>query len=516
MTVTAGTGADGAAHDDSPAFDRRRPARYPRRSWASPEPFVVRATEHNSASDALGALPWVRSAVGYRRTTVVVDSASAALAMLATSRAGGAGWATSAVVAVVAAIVLPVTVAAMRGYERHRLGDGPAEFQVVPRAGIVLGAFVMALAYLASLAVPRTAVLLGVPATLGLACGARYVHRRVLHAARWHGRAMMRTVVVGESASVEPVVHDLGIAPHHGYLVIGTCLADLDPADAARVPVPTLGALADVPQVVADHAVSVVVVAGDALRGPALRRLSWALRRAGAELVVAPGLVEVSQERVSVQPTAGLSLLRLEIEPPRRRLLAKAVLDRALGLLALLLLSPVLLVSALAVRVSSPGPVLYRQVRVGVDGREFVLWKLRSMYVDADRRRADLLASSDRDGLMFKMVQDPRVTPVGRVLRRFSVDELPQLWNVVRGDMSLVGPRPPLREEVREYRGDVHQRLNVKPGLTGLWQVSGRADLGWDESIRLDLRYVDNWSVTMDLMILWKTFRAVIGGAGAY
>ena len=197
-------------------------------------------------------------------------------------------------------------------------------------------------------------------------------------------------------------------------------------------------------------------------------------------------------------------------------MLAKAVMDRALGLCALVVLAPVILTAALAVRLTSPGPAFYRQTRVGVDGRDFTIWKLRSMYRDADRRRAELLARSDGDGLLFKMAHDPRVTPVGRVLRRFSLDELPQFFNVVRGDMSLVGPRPPLREEVLAYHDAVHQRLRVKPGITGLWQVSGRSDLPWDESIRLDLRYVDNWSVTMDLMILWKTFRAVVSGAGAY
>ncbi len=157
-----------------------------------------------------------------------------------------------------------------------------------------------------------------------------------------------------------------------------------------------------------------------------------------------------------------------------------------------------------------------RQRRVGIDGRPFTLFKLRSMYADAEARRDALLRSSDRDGVMFKMHRDPRITPVGRLLRRFSVDELPQLWNVARGDMSLVGPRPPLPEEVDGYQDEVFRRLRVRPGLTGLWQVSGRSDLSWEESVRLDLRYVDNWSVAMDLLILWKTGRAIIGGAGAY
>jgi len=169
-----------------------------------------------------------------------------------------------------------------------------------------------------------------------------------------------------------------------------------------------------------------------------------------------------------------------------------------------------------AVRLTSSGPAFYRQTRVGVDGVPFTMWKIRSMYVDAEVRKDALLTLNDRDGLMFKMHDDPRITPVGRLLRRYSIDELPQLWNVVRGDMSIVGPRPPLPAEVDEYHDAVNRRLRVRPGLTGLWQVSGRADLPWDESVKLDLRYVDNWSLAMDLMILWKTGRAVIGGNGAY
>jgi len=169
-----------------------------------------------------------------------------------------------------------------------------------------------------------------------------------------------------------------------------------------------------------------------------------------------------------------------------------------------------------AIRLSSKGPALFRQTRVGVDGREFTMLKFRSMVVDAEARREDLLGLSDGNGVLFKMRDDPRVTKVGKVIRRFSVDELPQLINVVRGDMSLVGPRPPLPEEVAGYSSDATRRLRVRPGVTGLWQVSGRSDLSWEESLRLDLRYVDNWSMALDLSILWRTWRAVVQGAGAY
>ena len=453
MTLTVGHGAD---NTDS-GVERRRPALHPRRSWASPEPFVRRSTPHNSSS--VLAVPWRNAAGGYQHLTIAIDVIAAGAAVTLAAALGTGSFGSALLLGAVAVLVFTAMVTIMRGYERHNLGDGPDEFQAVLRASVVVAAALMALAYLTPVEVPRSAVLIGVPLLAGTAFLGRYAHRRVLHRSRNQGQAMMRTIVVGDTASVSGVAHDLGVASHHGYLVIGACLSDVVPENLLEVPVPTLGSLADVPQVVVDYAVSVVVVAGNALSGDALRRLSWALRRAGAELVVAPGLVEVVQERVSMHPTAGLSLMRLEIEAPRRRLLAKAAMDRSLGLLALLLASPVILAGALAVRLTSPGKAFYTQTRVGVDGREFTIWKLRSMYVDADRRRAELL---DAQRPRRPDVQDdrgPADHPASaRVLRRFSLDELPQLFNVVLGDMSLVGPRPPLREEVRGYHDAVHQR----------------------------------------------------------
>jgi exopolysaccharide biosynthesis polyprenyl glycosylphosphotransferase len=191
-------------------------------------------------------------------------------------------------------------------------------------------------------------------------------------------------------------------------------------------------------------------------------------------------------------------------------------LDRVLAAVVFVLTLPLLLAIVLMIRLTSPGPALFRQTRIGRDGREFTLLKFRSMYADAEARRAALLARNERaEGLLFKIRDDPRVTPVGRWLRKFSLDELPQLINVLTGRMSLVGPRPPLPEEVALYQDDVRRRLLVKPGLTGLWQISGRSDLDWDESVRLDLRYVENWSFTLDLMILWKTMSTVARGRGA-
>jgi lipopolysaccharide/colanic/teichoic acid biosynthesis glycosyltransferase len=185
-------------------------------------------------------------------------------------------------------------------------------------------------------------------------------------------------------------------------------------------------------------------------------------------------------------------------------------------MLLILLLGPVFAAVALAVRLNSSGPVLHRQTRIGRGGRPFTMTKFRTMVVDADRMRHRLAEANEKDGRMFKIRHDPRITRVGRVLRRCSLDELPQLFNVVQGDMSLVGPRPPLPDEVAGYDEVELRRLAVKPGLTGLWQISGRSDLSWDETVTLDLRYVDNWSPSVDVGVLFRTVRAVVSGDGAY
>ena len=249
-----------------------------------------------------------------------------------------------------------------------------------------------------------------------------------------------------------------------------------------------------------------------------LRRLSWELEGSGVALVVAPSLTDIAGPRIHIRPVAGLPLLHVEQpEFSGGRRLLKGSTDRLSALVVLLIASPVLLGLAIGVRVTSRGGALFRQTRVGVDGRTFTMFKFRSMYADAEARLADLEnQNQNADGLLFKMRDDPRVTPIGRWLRRFSLDEVPQLLNVVAGDMSLVGPRPPLPREVAQYGQDVRRRLLVRPGLTGLWQISGRSDLSWEESVRLDLHYVENWSLALDAMIIWKTVFAVLRRRGAY
>jgi len=261
----------------------------------------------------------------------------------------------------------------------------------------------------------------------------------------------------------------------------------------------------------------VAVAPADGWSARRLHQLAWDLEGRGVELVVHPGLMEVQGPRLHVAPVDGLPLLRLT-EPrftglPR---VLKGVMDKIGAGLLLLMVAPLLSAIYLAVR-SDGGPGFFRQVRVGQDGRQFRMWKFRSMVVDAEKQRQTwALSDSDGAGPLFKLKADPRVTSVGALLRKYSLDELPQLFNVVTGSMSLVGPRPPLPSEVANYSRDARRRLLVKPGLTGLWQISGRSDLSWDDAVRLDLRYVENWTLALDGLILWKTIRAVVRGDGAY
>lgn len=490
--------------------DRRGQAREPRRSWSSPEPFVLRATARPHDQGA-----WRTVNARYRLAAATLDAAVCLALSTAVLLIGEHSPVRSVQLAALTAAAYVVLVGASRGYHTESVGDGPGEFQAVLRAAGLLIAGLIVVDYVFRLTIPRSVPLVAVPVTAALCWFGRHLQRRRLYRSRQSGTGMMRTIVVGEELSAARVIRDLSASRNHGYRIDGVCLPSWGSTGAVSG-VPVLGAIADVVQIVVDRDADVVLVTGASLSGEALRRLSWALGRAGAHLVVVPDLVEVSAPRLRVHPTAGLSLLEVEVGAPRRRLVAKSLLDRVAGTVALLAATPVIALAALAVRIQSPGGSFYSQTRVGLDGRTFTMWKLRTMVADADARRDQLVTANEGAGPLFKMHDDPRITSVGRFLRRYSIDELPQLWNVVRGDMSLVGPRPPLLEEVAAYADPVRRRMHVRPGLTGLWQVSGRSDLSWDDSVRLDLRYVDNWSLVMDIMILWKTTRAIFGGSGAY
>ena len=331
--------------------------------------------------------------------------------------------------------------------------------------------------------------------------------RRILVAARGRGRSLHRVVVVGDRRAVVSLASELRRERAAGFEVIGVCLPTQGERLRESDDLPVLGALEDVP--------AVARVASE-VPAEAVRRLAWGLEGSGVDLVVAPSVVDVAGPRVSVRPVAGLPLLHVdEPEFTGGKRLAKAAVDRLLAAVGLVALAPVLLPVALLVRLDSPGPVLFSQVRIGREGREFRVVKFRTMYVDAELRLAELSNRNQTNGLLFKIADDPRITRIGHLLRRTSIDELPQLLNVLRGDMSLVGPRPlPVKDT--DFTGDVRRRLLVRPGITGLWQVNGRSRLSWEDAVRLDLYYVENWSIALDLAILARTVGAVLRGTGAY
>ena len=476
---------------------------------------VVDVGAHARLSDAVGAgaRSWRAEFPAFRTRTILRDVAIAAAAGATLLVADPTAIAWSAV----PALAVPAAIAAAGGYRWRTLGEGPAEARVVLRAGAAVVFTLVLLGYLGVVAVPAFLAVGGAPLAVAASLVARRIARRSLVRRRAAGAARYRTLVLGSSRAVTDLLTQIAQAPATGYHVVGWCgHVEGEPAPAG---VPALGAMPepeDVAGLVAAHQVDVVLLAGEH-EATAARRVSWALEGTGAALVVVPVVAEIGSSRVRVRPTGDLWSVQLEVAPRPRVVPGKGVVDRLLGVALLSCASLILVPVMVVVRLTSPGNALYKQQRIGRGGVPFTMWKVRSMYVDADARRAALLAQQgDGNGLLFKMRQDPRVTPIGRVLRRLSIDELPQLFNVVRGDMSIVGPRPALAEETSRYVGDEPRRLAVKPGLTGLWQVSGRSDLSREESMRLDLRYIDNVSLAFDASILGRTFRAVFGGFGAY
>lgn len=459
---------------------------------------------------------WVRT---YRLQAVLGDLCAAGVGACA-AFAVRFGWPTPYVLPyLLVSLVLPVVwcgaVALNRAYEPRMLGDGPEEFRRVAQAGLALTAATAIGSYLTKTDVARGYVVLALPLVTLLTLTVRYALRRNLHRRRAAGRCMRRVIAVGHAASVAELVGLFRRERHHGMEVVAACLPGGHEGQSLAG-VTVAGDLGDVPLAVERHdADTVAVLACPEMDGQALRRLAWRLERTLTELVVAPALMDVAGPRTMIRPVAGMPLLHVEHpELAGARQLVKNVFDRVVAAALLVLLAPFMAGLAVAVRATSPGPALFRQTRVGRDGRLFTILKFRTMRRGSEQQKVTLV--SDRDGVLFKIRNDPRVTPLGAFMRRHSLDELPQLINVVLGHMSLVGPRPPLPEEVARYGDDVRRRLLVRPGLTGLWQVSGRSDLSWEESVRLDLRYVENWSLTLDLQILWKTWSAVARGQGAY
>jgi exopolysaccharide biosynthesis polyprenyl glycosylphosphotransferase len=459
---------------------------------------------------------WVRK---YLRLVALGDfgcASAAALAAVLLRFGGNAGHTYIALT-----LALPVLwLAALwlaGAYDDRFVGTGSDEFRKVMNAGVGLTAAIAIGSYANNMELSRGYLLIALPGMTLLDLIVRYTMRKRLHRLRAGGRCMQSVVAVGHEAAVAGLIAELRRDSYHGLSVAAACVTQ-PPGCGEIAGIPVYGGLDDVTAAVSHFAADTVAVTScpemDAFR---LRALAWELEKAGTELCVSPALLDVAGPRTTIRPTAGLTLLH--VDHPRLdgiRLAGKAVFDWCIAGLALVMLAPLMGLLALTIRVADGGPALFTQIRVGKDGRAFRIYKFRTMVVDAEQHKAELMDRNEHDGVLFKLHNDPRVTAVGARLRHWSVDELPQLLNVLLGDMSLVGPRPALPDEAANYAEHVHRRLVVKPGITGLWQVNGRANLPWDESVRLDLRYVENWSFALDLQILWKTISALLRRSGAY
>lgn len=436
--------------------------------------------------------------------------------------AGSASVAYSAV-SVVIVVAWALALAIYHTRAQQVIGAGPEEFRRVWTATLWVFGVIAVISTLFKFEIARGYLAIAFPLGLLALSVNRNVARRYVAAQRRRGRFTTAVLAVGEPRSVKALALSLTRHPAEGYRVVGVCTPGIPHRE--HIVVPGLGPLTVFPYeadirhaIVASQADTVALTSAAELGPEGIRDLSWQLEKLGVDLVVSPGIVDVAGPRLTVRPVGDLPLIHVD-KPQYQgaKRFQKRAFDVCFSLLALLAASPVMIAAAVAIKVTSRGPVFYCSQRIGLDGVPFRMIKFRSMVVDADRRLAEVADLNDSvGGVLFKVRSDPRVTGVGRLLRRYSVDELPQFINVLRGDMSVVGPRPPLRCEVETYDHRVRRRLLVRPGITGLWQVSGRSDLSWEDSARLDLSYVENWSMLSDLAIAAKTVTVICGGSGAY
>lgn len=399
------------------------------------------------------------------------------------------------------------------------VGSGSTEYKRVAHAtGLAFG--VLSIAFIVfQWQGLRNQLMIALPVGLIALLLGRWRSRRWLVAQRREGHYRSRALVVGRRSDVEHVIETLQRDGQLGFHVVGTALDGSAETELVvrTVAYPVLGTPETVARVARETGADTIIVASQLEDPEYIRRLSWQLEGTAADLVLSSRLTDVAGPRISLRQIEGLPLVHVRVPSfEGSRHAFKRALDIVVSALALIPIAVITPILALLIVLDSPGGVFFRQRRVGQNGREFEMIKFRTMRATAEQELAALVSDSDGDGLMFKMRNDPRVTKVGAVLRRFSLDELPQFWNVLRGDMSVVGPRPPLPSEVGAYAAPVFRRLYIKPGITGLWQVSGRSDLSWEESVRLDLHYVENWSTMTDLLIMARTAQTMIRPRGAY
>ncbi|PJK22908.1 UDP-phosphate galactose phosphotransferase [Mycobacterium goodii] len=403
------------------------------------------------------------------------------------------------------------------------IGQGPEEYRRIVSATFLLFGLISILSMLFRMDIARGYLAIAFPLGTVALLASRWIWRMVATRRYKRGQVQEPLLVVGTRQAAANIASKFSSEPELGYRVVGICTPEGPTDEAESLTVgehefPVVGLdMAVIDAVERTNAMTVAISPTDHLSPTEIRRLMWDLEPKGVALVVTSGLIDVANQRIHSRPIAGMGMLHIE-KPQYGRAIswAKRAFDICFALVAILLASPVMVVAAIAVRFSSPGPIFYMDERIGMNGKRFRMFKFRSMYDGSHKQAAKLIEAAGSQPVFFKMKDDPRVTPVGRWMRKYSIDELPQFFNVLRGEMSVVGPRPQVLREVESYDDLMRRRLMVRPGVTGLWQVSGRSDLPLDDAIRLDLSYVENWTMAQDVVIIARTLRAVMASQGAY
>lgn len=515
MVIQQGQGAYAGGRDDVLSSGR-------------PELTVVRPNAVGPVAQPGERSNWERRFTSYLLITdAIVVCAAVLLAQYA--RFGSTPAADSLIThyeTLYSAVLIGIWLAALAGMRTRspkHVGAGIEEYRRVVAASFWTFGVVAIAELLMKLEVSRGYLAVALPVGIVGLVLSRWQWRGYGVRQRRAGRYQTSVLAIGDRDAVANLASELTSSPDYGYRVVGIAIPGYGEPCGEHLTIngrqiPIVGGDGNVLEAIRGYGADKVAIAGtDHFGVKGIRKLIWELEPMGVELVVSPGVMDVARSRLVMRPIAGLPLLYID-KPQYQgaKRFQKRAFDFTFALAALTAALPVLLAAGIAVRLTSKGPVFYEAERIGIDGRPFMMLKFRTMIDDADNELPSLLSANESDGLLFKIRNDPRVTPVGRVLRRFSIDELPQFINVLRQEMSVVGPRPPLRREVEAYDDDVQRRMLVKPGITGLWQVSGRSDLPWDKAVRLDLSYVDNWSMVGDALIIAKTLRAVLQRKGAY
>lgn len=479
--------------------------------------------------------PWVASAaateqsepswyVKYRRLLLIADTVSVSLSVFftfavlftASQPLAGAQYVTYGWLAPMLVAVWVSALGAADTRSRDVVGTGLHEYRRTIIASLVLFGGLAVASYLFESSLSRALFVTTLPLGISLLVLERWLLRKLLHRLRRGGRALTRTMVVGNAVAVADVVAQLRRDVNAGFRAVAVHLTDGSHRASSSVSnLPLCDS--QMFHTGLERGAWEAVILTDGLNREQTRRIAWRLENRPVQMMFVPRLIDVAGPRMQIRETDSLSLVHVDL--PRfsgAKLAMKRAFDIAFSAIALLLLIPVFLVVAILIKRDDGGPVFFRQQRVGRYGEPFTIHKFRTMCLDAEARIDDLIAANGGAALLFKLEDDPRITPIGRFLRKYSLDELPQFWSVLRGGMSVVGPRPQVSREVAEYSDIHHRRLLIKPGITGLWQVNGRSELSMEDSIRLDLRYVENWSLVGDVTIVLKTVGVVMRPDGAY